>query len=191
MLGKLTGTIIEKGPGQVLIDVNGVAYSLATIPNVAENLALGEHCALWTHLAVSDTALSLYGFLDKETLYFFRLLIGISGVGPKSAIGILALAPPTILAKAIVTGNTGYLTKVSGIGRKSAEKIVLELRDKLKGRGGEGDNTSELHDDTDAVLALRSLGYSREEAREAVAKVSGDISGTEGRIKEALKHLAR
>jgi Holliday junction DNA helicase RuvA len=190
MIGKLTGTIIEKGVGLVLIDVNGVAYSLATTPQVAENVALGEHCALWTHLNVSETALSLYGFLDKETLHFFRLLISISGVGPKSALGILALAPPSVLAKAIVTGNTAYLTKVSGIGRKSAEKIVLELRDKLKGSTNTED-TSELHDDTDAVLALRSLGYSREEAREAVAKVSGEIIGTEGRIKEALKYLAR
>jgi Holliday junction DNA helicase RuvA len=190
MIGKITGTLIEKSDSHLLVSVSGISYTIATIPSVTQSCELGTPCSLWTHLIVSETALSLYGFTDKETLHFFKLLIGISGVGPKSALGILALAPPSVLAKAIVTENTAYLTKVSGIGRKSAEKIVLELRDKLKGASLDEEG-NDLHDDTDAVLALRSLGYSREEAREALAKVSGEVAGTEGRIKEALKYLSR
>ncbi|MEK7120459.1 MAG: Holliday junction branch migration protein RuvA, partial [Patescibacteria group bacterium] len=145
--------------------------------------------SLWTHLAVRENALDLYGFLNKQDLDFFSLLITISGIGPKSALGILSVASVGVLRKAISSEDTSYLVKVSGIGKKSADKIVLELKDKL-GKEYESDGTT-LKEESDVVETLKTLGYKSYEIREALKKMPKDASGTSQRVKEALKILGK
>jgi Holliday junction DNA helicase RuvA len=119
-----------------------------------------------------------------KELEFFEMLIGVSGIGPKSALAILGIASIETLRKAIGTGDTTYLTKISGIGKKTAERIVIDLRDKFKGEEKGGS----LREELDALEALKSLGYSQNEAREALKEVPSDFD-TNGKIKEALKIL--
>ncbi|MCR4330264.1 MAG: Holliday junction branch migration protein RuvA, partial [Patescibacteria group bacterium] len=143
--------------------------------------------SLWTHLAVRETSLDLYGFLEQPELEFFEMLITISGIGPKSALGILSVAPIDTIKHAIASGDTSYLTKVSGIGKKNAEKIVVELRDKLG--GAHALDGTMLKEDADVVAVLQSIGYSVKEARDALKGISKDTVGTSEKIKEALKQL--
>lgn len=189
MISHITGKILLKGDKFVIIDVSGVGYkiytSLNTINNIAENK---EEVSFWTHLAVREDALDLYGFEEYSEVELFEMLIGISGVGPKSALGIIGVAPLDTLKTAIASGDTTYLTKVSGIGKKNAQKIVLELRDKLGVINTENTGGT-LKEETDTVEALHSLGYSIAEAREALKQVPQEIVGTSARIKEALKNL--
>lgn len=189
MIGQLTGIIAFRSERFVILDVNGVGYKVHATEPTLGLATLGTAAIFWTHLAVREDALDLYGFLEKAELEFFTLLIGISGVGPKSALAILSLATPQILTQAIAAGNTDYLTRVSGIGKKIAEKIVLELRDKL----GAIDTAVDSHfrQAGDAMDALKSLGYSDREAREALSQVSKDNTDTGTIIKEALRLLAK
>jgi len=145
---------------------------------------------MWTHLQVREDALELYGFLNFAELDLFQTLNSISGIGPKSALGVMNIAPVDTIKKAIAAGDTSYLTRVSGIGKKTAEKIVLELRDKMAGKGIEVD-APELKEEADALEALVSLGYSQREAREALQTVPREIASAEKRVKEALKKLGR
>jgi len=189
MIGKLTGKITEKELGYVILETGGVGYLVRVTNDTEKDLRLGESKTLWTHLAIKEDSHELYGFLEKDELVFFKLLIGISGIGPKTALGVLSIAPPKTLQKAIVSGNTSYLTKVSGIGKKVAEKIILELKDKL--HTVIKDNDTELSDEQDVILALRSLGYEAKDAREALKKVSDTSLKTTQKIKEALKFLGK
>jgi len=187
MIGQLTGKISHHEGRFVILDVSGVGYKIFISTETLNQIKNKPTVSLWTHLVVREDALDLYGFVDKFELEFFELLIGISGVGPKSALSILSLASPDTLRKAVASGNTGYLTQVSGIGRKIAEKIVLELRDKIGEL--EGADT-DLEEEAEAVLALESLGYSNREACEALRKVPADITETGAKVKEALKQLS-
>ena len=130
----------------------------------------------------------LYGFLHYAELELFEMLIGISGIGPKGALGVMAIAPADTLKKAIAAGDTSYLTRVSGIGKKTAEKIVLELKDKMAGKGVTVE-APELKDEADAIDALVALGYSQREARDALAAVPSKMVTLEKRVGEALKQL--
>ncbi len=189
MISHITGKILLKGDKFVIIDVSGVGYKVYTSTDVINGLRENnEETSLWTHLAVREDALDLYGFIEYAEVELFKMLIGISGVGPKSALGIMGVAPLNTLKTAIASGDTTYLTKVSGIGNKNAQKIVLELRDKL-GVINTENTEGVLKEETDVVEALHSLGYSIVEAREALKQVSQEITGTSARIKEALKHL--
>jgi len=174
----------------LIIDVSGVGYKIFAGPQtIKKTPKKGESVSLWTHLHVREDALELYGFLEYAELEFFEMLIQISGIGPKSAIGVLSVAPLDTLKKAISGGETSYLTKVSGIGRKTAEKIILELKEKL-GELGEAGGTM-FKEDQDVLGALESLGYSRQEARETLKQIPETIQGTSQRIKEALKILSQ
>jgi len=189
MIAKLNGNITFKGANFIVIEVNGVGYKVFTTLDMLHTVKENESIKIWTHLAVRENSMDLYGFNEQAELEFFEMLITISGIGPKSALGILSVAPIDTLRKAISTGDTSYLTKVSGIGRKNAEKIVLELRDKLGGSDNFiGDEI--LKEDTDAIEALQALGYSAQEARDALKKTGGDASGVNAKIKEALKYIA-
>lgn len=170
----------------MIIETNSVGYKIWTTGNTL--LTLNEEGAsLWTHLAVRENSHDLYGFTSREELVFFELLITISGIGPKTALGILNVASLETLRHAIIEGNTGHLTKVSGIGKKNAEKIVLELQGKISTH-----DVSEGYfakDEEDAVLALVSLGYSQKEARDALKIIDKNTQGTGDRVKQALKIL--
>lgn len=190
MISFLNGTIEMKGEKFVVVNVAGVGYkvfaSSETLHKIPEK---GAGVKIWTHQHVREDSLELYGFLHFAELELFETLIAISGIGPKSALGVLAVAPVDTLKKAIASGDTSYLTRVSGIGRKTAEKIILELREKMAGRGVEVMEAPELKEETDALDALAQIGYSQREAREALQRVPKEIKGAEKRIKEALKKL--
>jgi Holliday junction DNA helicase RuvA len=189
MIAHLQGKIIHASEKFIILEAGSVGYKVFATPETIASLAIGESASLFTYLAVRENALDLYGFTSEEEQSLFELLLEVSGIGPKSAIGILAVASIDTLTRAIATGDTSYLNKVSGIGKKTAEKIILELRDKLKSVSTTGESGS-LRSESDVVEALKSLGYSQNEARDALKHVPGDIEGTNARIKEALKILS-
>ena len=187
MIGFLEGEIKAIRAGYAIISAGGVGYKVSATKQALAGMAVGSRASLWTHLAVRETALDLYGFAEEEEMRFFDLLITVSGIGPKSALAILDIANVETLRTAIARGNAGYLTNVSGIGKKTAEKIIVELKDKV-GLSAEG--TSEaLKGDEEALEAMRSLGYSPQEARDALRKVPHEITGSNDRLREALKIL--
>ena len=191
MIGYLKGRILWKGERFFILETGGVGYKLYPLAETLKTARVGPvELGFWTHLAVRDDALDLYGFQDRVELEFFELLLSVSGIGPKSALAILSLAPPVTLRKAISAGDSGYLTKVSGLGRKSAEKIVLELKDKL-GAITAGETQGDLREEAEAIQGLQALGYSLREAREALQAVPIEITDTTTKIKIALKSLNR
>lgn len=189
MIARIEGTIIHKTDKFLVVDVSGVGYKVFVTTDTIGSVEQGAPGAFWTYTAVRENSLDLYGFASMEEMSFFELLLDVSGIGPKSALGILAVASIDTLKKAIATGDTSYLNKVSGIGRKTAEKIVIELRDKLQAHKGEDGATSTLRGDSDVVEALKSLGYSQNDARDALKEIPSTIEGTNARIKQALKIL--
>lgn len=186
MIGSIKGTISLKTERFVIVETNsGVGYKVGVSPDALLKIhSLTNEVHFFIHTHVREDSLDLYGFLEQSELEFFEMLISVSGIGPKGALSILGTTTIETLKTAIRTGDTGYLTKISGIGRKTAEKIVIELRDKL---GKEIEGTS-LRDEMDALEALKSLGYSQNEARDALKEISSELS-TNAKIKEALKLL--
>lgn len=184
MIGYLRGEVVAVRDSFYILSVQGVGYKVFTTRETLSSLSPTSTTSVWTHLSVRETALDLYGFVSEEELHFFEKLLTVSGIGPKSALGILDIAPVSTLRSAIATGKASYLTSVSGIGKKTAEKIVLELKDKI---GASADDT--LHGDEDTLDAMRALGYSLAEAREALRKVPSSISNSNDRIREALRLL--
>ena len=189
MISQLTGKISFQGTNFIIIDVLGVGYKVfVSDDTIIELVKNPKNITIWTFQVVRETTLDLYGFLTKEDLDFFELLISISGIGPKSALGIFNVATTNSLISAISTGDTSYLTKVSGIGPKSAQKIVLELSDKVKKINTNSEN---IREEVDVIEALVSLGYSTKQANDALQKINKKITGTGGKIKEALKVLSK
>lgn len=187
MIGFLEGTIIDSADKSLLVLVNGVGYRVYTTASTSKE-ASGS-ISLFTYLAVRENALDLFGFTKKDELIFFELLISVSGIGPKSALSILNIATITTLRSAIASGDLGYLTKVSGIGRKTAEKIVLELRDKV-GLIESGQDTARK-EESDALMALMSLGYNERDVREVLKQINRPGSPTQEIVREALKQLGK
>ena len=187
MIGFIEGEVVALRAGFAIVSVQGVGYKIAATKQVLASLLIGSRASLWTHLAVRETALDLYGFTNEEELRFFDLLLTVSGIGPKSALAILDIATVETLRSAVARGNAAYLTTVSGIGKKTAEKIVLELRDKV-GLGKEG-ASGVLAEDEEALEAMHSLGYTPAEARDALRKVPASITGSGDRLREALKQI--
>jgi holliday junction DNA helicase RuvA len=192
MINYVRGNIIDSGVNYVTLDVGGVGYKIFTSTGFLESKKGVTELALWCYLAVREDALDLYGFPSKDELTFFEMLIGISGIGPKSALSILNVAPVSVIRQAALTQDSTYLSKMTGIGRKTAEKVVLGLKDTvLPGidiGGAESSNT-----DTEVVEALVALGYSEKDARDAVRSLSkdGSQSLTSDRLKEALRHIGK
>jgi holliday junction DNA helicase RuvA len=184
MIGSLKGKITLRTEKFVLVEAGGVGYKANVSPDTLSRTSSNEEVFLFIHTHVREDAFELFGFQTIEELNFFELLIGISGIGPRSALAILGIAPLPTLKRAVATGDTSYLTKISGIGKKTAEKIVLELRDKV----GVTEEGMSLQGELDVMEALQALGYSQNEAREALKKVSTE-NNTNIKIKEALKIL--
>jgi Holliday junction DNA helicase RuvA len=189
MISHLRGTIIEITEKYIVLDVQGIGYKVFCSTDTLAGLREGIEASLSTYLAVREDALDLYGFISSEEKGFFEMLISVSGIGPKGALGILGQTSVETLKQAIGTGDTSYLTKVSGIGRKTAEKVVLELRDKLRAHVTIKEGPGSLRSESDVVEALKSLGYSPNEARDTLKEIPDNIVGTNARIKEALKIL--
>lgn len=180
MISQLRGEVVESRIGYMILDVGGVGYKI----NTSMSSIVGEQVSIWTHLAVRENSMDLYGFKSSDGLSLFEMLISVSGIGPKSALATLSLASVKTLKGAISSGDTSYLTKVSGIGKKTAQKIVLELKEKI----GESKSIN-LSGAADAVEVLRSLGYSKEESRDVIQKVDPSVVDIGERVKMALKIL--
>jgi Holliday junction DNA helicase RuvA len=190
MLGRLTGILAEKSPPQVLLDVNGVGYEVDVPMSSFYNLpGLGERITLLTHFVVREDAQLLYGFLTHDERATFRLLVKISGVGPRTALSILSGLSVADLAQAVSLQESSRLVKVPGIGKKTAERLLLELKGKL-GDALTAPSTALRGTQGDILQALVALGYSDREAAAALKALPGDIGVSDG-IKLALKALAR
>ncbi len=189
MIISLEGKITFKGLRYVILEAGGIGYKVFVAPETLQKLSQNEgKIKIFTSLYIREDAMELYGFMTLAEMELFETLNNVPGVGPRTALGILGVGSVDMLKKAIASGETSYLTKVSGIGRKTAEKIVIELREKM-GKGVEG--SDEFRHEEDALDALRSLGYSLREAREALNKVPPEVKGASDRIKSALNILGR
>ena len=184
MFGHITGKIFDLKGGKSIVKASGMGFVVHSTLSYLGKLKTGQEASFWTHTAVRENDISLYGFETEEELRVFELLITVSGVGPKSGLAILSVAGVKSIEEAVATKDTSSLTKISGIGRKTAEKIVIELREKI----GEEKSGTSLQGELDAMEALKSLGYSQSEAREALKKVKTDTD-TNTKIREALKIL--
>jgi len=188
MISQITGKITHKADKFVITEANNIGYKVFATTELLSLAKLEKEIKIWTYLAVRENALDLYGFADKKELDFFELLITISGIGPKTALGILNVATVDSLRKAISSGETAHLTKVSGLGKKMADKIVLELKGKL---GSYEEVALGLKEEIDALEALKSLGYTHKESREALQEIDKALTTTSARVKAALKHLGK
>jgi len=190
MIGKLTGPCIGTTPeGSALVDVGGVGYAVHVTAPTLTRLIDGKKglTSLYIHTAVREDALDLYGFETGEELVFFKQLMSVSGIGPRSALGILNLSEVSHLKRTIAQGDATALMRVHGIGKKSAERIVVELRDKVAGEKGVAAGAH--GGETEVVDALLALGYRVEEARSALKETAREDAGVAERVAGALKYL--
>ncbi len=192
MIGRLTGILLEKNPPQILLDVQGVGYELNVPMSTFYNLpALHEKVALHTQLIVREDAHLLYGFLSNEERVAFRQLLKISGVGPKLALSVLSGLSLTDLAVAVANKEVGRLTKIPGVGKKTAERLLLELQGKFVVSGtGAAQGAPVASSGYDIVNALLALGYNEKEADWAAKQLAKDTNVSDG-IRQALKLLSK
>ena len=192
MIGRLTGVLVEKNPPQILLDVQGVAYEVDVPMSTFYNLpATGERVVLYTHLVVREDAHLLFGFGSESERRAFRQLVKISGIGARTALSVLSGLSVAELAEAVTMQDTGRLTKIPGIGKKTAERLLLELKDKL---GVEVTTAVGVHRvppvSSDVLHALAALGYSDKEAIAVVKKLPDGLAVGDA-IRQALKLLAK
>ena len=192
MIGRLTGILLEKNPPQILLDVQGVAYELDVPMSTFYNLpGLHEKVALHTQLIVREDAHLLYGFLSNEERVAFRQLLKISGVGPKLALSVLSGLSLNDLAVAVANKEAGRLTRIPGVGKKTAERLLLELQGKFVVSGaGAAQGAAVVSSGNDIVNALLALGYNEKEAGWAAKQLAGDVNVSDG-IRQALKLLSK
>jgi holliday junction DNA helicase RuvA len=183
MISYLKGSILEKGLTYIILENQGIGYKVFVTPEILE-MKLGDSLALFIYHKVSDDGQSLFGLPDFATLQFFEMLITVSGVGPKVALAILSAAKVEAVRQAIANQDAAVFTRISGIGLKTAEKIIVELKSKVGPGGSQAGAGSEVFD------ALLALGYNQREVREAVSKI--DASKNQGeQLKQALQLLGK
>jgi Holliday junction DNA helicase RuvA len=188
MIARLRGRIDAIEADAVVIDVGGVGYRVRVPASSLGSMgSAGDEVELHTHLYVREAEISLYGAVERETLQLFESLLTVSGIGPRLAMSVLSAMPPDALAACVERESVDELTRVPGVGRKTAQRIILDLKGKLA-LTGNGAWPQAVADD-DALLALVGLGYSRQEAAQALAAV-GDGGAVEDRLRAALQHLA-
>ncbi len=191
MIGKLTGTLSEKNPPQVLVDCHGVGYEVDVPMSTFYNLpGLGEKVSLLTHFVVREDAQILFGFASSGEREAFRQLIKISGVGPRTALAVLSGMSVADIGQAVTQQDASRLIKVPGIGKKTAERLLLELKGKIGADLGQVGAVVANDTQGDILQALVALGYSDKEAQAALKSLPKDVGVSEG-IKQALKALAR
>ena len=197
MIGWLSGHVVDRhNPGKLVVDVNGVGYDVETsLPTFFQLETQHGHVGLHIHTIVREDALLLYGFIDKQERSLFRALIKVNGVGPKMAIAILSSISPDEFIQCIHQQNTALLTKLPGIGKKTAERLVVEMKDSLQHLP----QSAALHDlvitnvreQDEAIKALESLGYKQQEAIKAIKKIDDGSKTCEQLIRQALQVLAK
>ncbi|HET9843277.1 MAG TPA: Holliday junction branch migration protein RuvA [Gammaproteobacteria bacterium] len=192
MIGRIRGKLCEKRPPHVLIDVHGVGYSiLAPLSTFLQLPDLEQEVILYTEFIVREDAQTLYGFIKEEDKALFQQIIKVNGVGPKVALGILSGMEPHFFVECIQQENLNALTKLPGIGKKTAERLVIELRDKLKSMQREipmlEKNSTTTQSKQEAIAALEALGFKSREAEHAISKVYHETKTAEELIRLALQ----
>ncbi|MCK5466481.1 Holliday junction branch migration protein RuvA [Candidatus Parcubacteria bacterium] len=190
MISYIEGKIIFRGEKFIIIKTGGIGFKVFVLPDL--NLE-NDEIKLFTYLNVKEDALTLYGFLNYKELELFELLISISGIGPKAGLGILSLADTETIKVAIVKNDASVLTRVSGIGKKTAERVILELKNKIliSDLGDLEDKSKEINEHSDAIDALISLGYNAGEAKNALSKISPEVKDVGERVRMALKEMGK
>lgn len=195
MIAYLKGKIINKGQGFIILGVNNIGYRVYVNATMYADLDVAREIELYAHQHVREDAQDLYGFKNLEELEMFTLLLSISGIGPKSALGVLSVSSVNGLKESIARGDASLLTKVSGIGKKTAERVVLELREKVGAMGfapgssnAKGTGMVASGEEIDALMAL---GYSMMQARDALNQVDASVEDSGERIRSALKKMGR
>jgi len=199
MYAYIKGTLEEKAEDSVVIETSGIGYKIYVSENTMQKLGeLGEKVKIYTHYHVREDNISLYGFNTNEELKMFELLLQVSGIGAKTAIAMLSNITPSKFALAIISNDLKTLTKIPGIGNKSAQRMVLELKDKLKTQNAiqeseeiQIEKTENNESVNEATQALQILGYNKNEISKIFEKIETKNLSTEDIIKNALKHLAR
>ncbi len=192
MISYLEGKLVEKNPTGAVIDIRGVGYSVRIPVSTYESLGeLGTTTKLFTHLSVKDDRMELFGFGSSDEKNLFLLLTSVSGIGGRTAISVLSGAKPGELRKAVLSGDKMFISSIKGIGRKTAERLIVELKDKFAEEGGEAEEM--LGPCNDALRALKSLGLRESEGRDALQKVlneRGSDIPVEEMVREALKRFS-
>ncbi len=191
MIAYLKGKILARGQGYVILEAHDVGYKIFLSPPVFAETGINDPAEFYTHQHVREDSLDLFGFRTLEELEFFELLLSVSGIGPKSALGVLSIASTDEIKETISHGDPHLLTKVSGIGKKTAERVVLELRDKIARLPAGDQGGASLGTSGDEIDALIALGYSLAQAREALRDVDSNIKDSGERIRQALKRLGK
>ena len=201
MIYYVSGNVAILEPGLAVIDCGGVGYACLTTNHTLSQIRKGERSKLYTYLNVGESVFDLYGFASSKELESFRMLLGVSGVGPKAALAILSACTPEALALAVVSGDEKALTAAPGVGKKIAQRIILELKDKLAREssatgldfsgGNAGKATAFTSKAGEAAAALAVLGYSAQEAAAALKGLDTDALSLEELIRQALKRMAR
>ncbi len=189
MIAQLEGKIAGVRGNAVIVMVGGVGYLVAVSVYTLGKLAGQGEVLLYIHTHVREDTLALYGFLNEEELFMFQLLISVSGIGPKAGLAILSIADVKTIRMAVVNKDPSILTRVSGVGKKTAEKVIIELQNKVEAVAG--DDQADAVAGQDALEALTSLGYSISQAREALKLVPVDVKDVSARIRQALKNLGK
>ncbi len=184
MISYLKGVILEKGLTYIILENQGIGYKVFVTPEILEN-KIGGTVALYTYMKVSDDGQSLFGLPDFSSLQFFELLITVSGVGPKVALAILSSAPADAVRQAIANQDAGVFTRISGVGLKTAEKIIVELKSKVGSLSGSSPAAS-----SEVFDALLALGYNQREVREVINKIDSSKPQSE-QLKQSLKMLGK
>jgi len=193
MIASIQGNLLHIDSDHVVVAVGGVGLRVFVPQTVLENVGgLGRHITMHTHLVVKETELTLYGFEDKEELMLFEILLGVNGIGPKVALAILSTLSPELLKSAILREETAVLQRVPGIGKKTAERLMFQLRDKLDFTVESAVNVPLVADiDAEVIDVLTALGFSIVEAQTALQKIPRDVQGVEERVQIALQHLGQ
>ena len=189
MIAKLKGTIDFLKDNYAVVDVGGVGYKVFLTLHTFGKVAGFSQVELYTHTYIREDTMTLYGFLEMDELEMFEMLIGISGIGPKAALSILSIANPKTVRTAVLNEDSSILTRVSGVGTKTAQRVILELKNKIADMP-----TTEREDalsDNDAFEALVTMGYSVTQAREALKKIPSDVKDVGERVKMALRSLGK
>ena len=191
MIGRISGVLLEKHPPQVLVDVQGVAYEVGVPMSTFYNLpATGARVTLHTHLIVREDAHLLFGFASDAEREAFRELLKISGIGARTALAVLSGMTVDELHQAVAAQDSARLIRVPGIGRKTAERLLLELRDRLRTQSGAAASGAAPSSRDDALNALLTLGYAEKEAAAALARLPADLNTSES-IRQALRLLSK
>lgn len=189
MIGQLTGTVIDKEQQRLVLNVGGVGFDVFVPNTTMESINENDAVTLYTHMVVRDDRFELYGFMRKAEKHFFEQLLKVRDVGPKSALAILSLGNLSEVQQSIINSDTQVLTSIPGIGKKTAERIILELKEKVFPPEGNS-QTPKMRDADMIIAALMNLGYSQREAKDAVKDLPSNLANDDERLRWVLKNIA-